>query len=156
MEVLIQVVNGGLTRILDDILDLLADPAKAGMLGGSHLGLFQTGTPAFDEEMVLGDVVECTYDGYARQPLVWGNQGVDPNGRQSVHAGGLLFSPTGAVTPNTVTGIFLATALVAGTLLGVGYFAEGISFNGIEDDLSIVSVFAVPLAGNWGKFVTAQ
>jgi len=156
MDVVLQLVNAAMAKILTDILDETVAGNHDGLLADAHVGLFQTGTPGFSEGRVLADIVVATYDGYARQPVVWGSVGVDPNLRQSVHGGGLLFSPTGSVTPNTLTGIFLADALVAGNLLGLAYFETPISFASIADDLTVVPVVAVPLVGNWGKFVTAQ
>ena len=156
MDLELLAVNGAMNKMLDDFLDVTVAGNHTGLLGTAHVGLFQAPTPAFNINRVLADITEATFDGYARKPVVWGNQSVDPAGRQSVHGGGLLFSPTGAVTPNTLTGIFLADALVAGILLALAYFAEGVAFDGIEDDLTIVPVFAVPLVGNWGKFAAVQ
>jgi len=157
VELSLRLVRGGLVKILADLLDVTVAGNHTGLIGSAHLGLFVQGTPGFSESLTLADIVEATYDGYARLPVAWGSTGQDPLGRPSVHGTSDLFSPTGSVTPNTLTGVFIADALAAGNLLGLAYFPAQIIFNGIEDDLTIVPVVKIPSdLDNWGAINAIQ
>lgn len=152
-EIRIQLTRAGLQKLLADALAEVVAGNYDGLLADAHLGLFKDGPP-FAEEHVLATMTECDYDGYARQPIVFAAPGLSPANRPAVHGGGLLFSPTGAVTPNDVKGVLLTDALAAGNLYGLGYFAAPVTFNGTEDDMTIVPIIEIPKdVFDWGKFV---
>ncbi len=145
----IRLVEGGGVQVL---ANMLADTVLGGngTLVGCYLGLF-TAWPGYSFTRVLADLTAANYTGYARQLLVFGTQGTDPDERPEVESASLLFSPTDGVTPNTIIGVFLADAVAAGNLLGVGLLPAPVELNDASDDLTVAVKIAIPAdADDWG------
>lgn len=147
---MLQLVRTALRKaILDHITVTEADDYTP-VLGAAYLGLYQTKT-GNPPDMVLGDLVEADYTGYARQLLVWGTPYDGSDGRPSVLSGMLTFRPTDAVTPNTINGAFLATAATAGALVAVDPFSGPRSMSSALDVLNLAVEHTLDNNINAGK-----
>lgn len=105
---------------------LMEGPASAGwtaVLEAVYIGLGIAPTPAPSNAMLMSDITECNYTGYARQPVVWYPTYRTSTGPQVLEGHSLRFQPTDAVTPNQGTVVFVASALTAGTL----YLAQALN-----------------------------
>jgi hypothetical protein len=110
-----------------------------GPLVGAHVGLFTAWPGSYSPTRVIGDLTEAGYTDYARQPAVFGTPYTGSDGWVSVPVGELEWRPTDAVTPNTVIGLFLASAITAGVLLGVEAFAAPVALQTALDFLKTVT-----------------
>jgi hypothetical protein len=129
----------------------------SGPLYGSFLGLYIAPTPVLTPANVLADITPANYTGYARQALAWNPPFINQAGLQDVQSGSLFFAPTDAVTPNTITGCFIASAVTAGILLASAPFpAPGVALAGPTNALSLLIDALLDFGANWGDFLLAD
>lgn len=150
-----QLVAAALASVLSDALRLASQTTYAGTLVGAWLGLYTAG-PAWGINNVLSQYTEANYNGYARQQIVWGDEGVDVTFRPEVFGSALQFQPTGNLVANTIIGTFIASASSGGQLLAVGQLTTSKVLNVTTDTLTIVPRFAVPgviTPVDWGEIV---
>lgn len=150
-----QLVQAGLAHVLSDVLQPASQTVVAGTLYTVYCGLYTAG-PAWAIGNVLSQYTEANYNGYARQRIVWGDEGIDLTLRPSVFGGALQFQPNGSAVSNTIIGAFVADALTAGNLLAVGQLTTSKVLNVPTDVLLIVPRFAIPgviTPVDWGEIV---
>jgi hypothetical protein len=124
-----------------------------GPLRGAYLGLCIAPTPAFTELSTISSLTEATYTSYARQAIVWGTTYESAQDLQVIPAGSLVFQPSDAVTPNVITGVFMADAVSAGNLLcGLLFPGGGYPLPNAQSALEIAARFGLDFQGNWGDF----
>lgn len=115
------------------------------LIVASKIGLFK-GSPNITVDTVIGDLTEADYDGYAQQALgTLGVQYQDANGAEQRDAALKTFIPTGATTPNVITGWFL-TDTSGAFFLGGEYLDQPKVMASVADHLPIV--VSVALAAN--------
>jgi len=122
----------------------IAAAAATGAFATAHMALL-TDMAGFSPGMSGADVTEADYNGYARKPIVWAGVSHTPEGRTAAHGGGLLFSPTDDLVPNTIIAAALFDALTAGNLLGIATFDEAVELPGPLADVSLVPVVMLPI-----------
>lgn len=120
------------------------------VLGKTWLGLFIAPTPAPTPAMLLANITEANYDGYARQPLVWFPTFLDAAGPQDLAAQNLHFAPNDALVPNTITGAFIVTAASGGQLYLAAMFAVPVALPGPQYALNVAPVFQMAYTANYG------
>ena len=110
------------TEELWDKAALASLVAGATLLGADLKAGLITNTPVISKQNVIADCTEPTYAGYVRQSVIMGSPVRDPvNGISSVSTG-LVWQEGGAITPETITGIFY-TYGAGPLLLGIEMFA---------------------------------
>lgn len=146
--------------LLAAIMAAITEHASSGPFNGPleavYLGLYIAPTTTIHPNSLLSAITEATYDGYARQEIVWFPTYQDNAGPQALEGQSLYFSPTDATVGNVITGLFLATAETGGVLLaaqalgGIGY-----PLNGPTSALVVVPAFQLdPTANYGGAYVT--
>lgn len=100
-------------------IDALAD-FIAGGLTGAEIHLFQNNIVFNPNTVVIGDLVEATYVGYAAIALVFGVPSVSDDGNVESICTAQVWRPTNSVTPNSIYGFFIDDG--AGVLLAGGTF----------------------------------
>lgn len=114
------------------------------------VGLF-TAWPGFNDTLVLADLTEPTFGGYAQKSTANWSIGVDSMGRYHMTADGLHWSPTNSDPSDPVIGAFLVDS--TGTeLVGVIPFGTLFQMTVPTDDLSLIPNVAMPNnVANWGE-----
>jgi hypothetical protein len=108
------------------------------------------GTP--NAERVLGDLTEATFTGYARQAMAsWTDPFNKGNGQVAMNGAAHHFTPTDAVTPNTILGWFIASAVAGGTLLAIESLDSPVPLANADHTLSILPQFAVTPTASFGE-----
>lgn len=107
---------------------------------------------SYDPDMVIADVTEADYDGYARQAVTWAaapHNGSD--GRPSIAVTTLLdFIPTGSSNPQTVLGaVLLKTA--GSAIQAVRNFDSGIPMEDASSLCRLVEELSMSLDWLFGK-----
>lgn len=129
----------------------------SGPLYTAYLGLCIAPTPAFTQNSVLANITEANYTGYARQQIVWGATYQTVQSLQVIPGGLLTFQPSDAVTPNTITGVFIMDAVTVGNLLaGLLFTGGGYPLPNANTALEIAPRWGFDYAGNWGDFLAAD
>lgn len=141
------------TRAL--LADILADitQAASGTAGHLHavfLGLYVAPTPVPNVNLLMADITEATFTGYARQAIVWGPPYVSQAGYEAMDAGSLHWQSSDAVTPNTITGVFIASAITAGVLLAAMKFDNPVALPDQFHLLDTLTRFALDPTAFWG------
>lgn len=95
----------------------------SGCLDGVFIGLSVAPTTGLTPSSVLAAIHEATFTGYARQAVVWHPPYIESGGAEAIVSSSTYWTPTDGVTPNTITGMFLADALTNGNLLASEQFA---------------------------------
>lgn len=139
---------------LNKLLAQLADHAVAGpfsgILDGVYLGL-NIGTTMLRPPNTMADITEAGYTGYVRQLIVWHPPYVEGVAVATMQSAGLYFQPSDGVTPQTVTGIFLADASTAGNLLLSEPLAGGsINMFSAQNAFSVALRFQLDPADDYG------
>ncbi len=137
-----------LQKLLQDAIDhALAGPYSGG-LDGVFVGLSIAPTTGQSPDSTMADITEANYDGYARQAVVWHPPYVEQGGANAVQSASLYWTPTDSTKPNTIVGMFLADANVAGNLLASEFFTAPQALAGPQSAFSLSLIFA--LAANTG------
>src|SRR5262245_28350829 len=147
-----------LRALLDDALAALnATTGAPGVLKTAHVALLSE-APAYSVDMVAATLKECTYDGYARIPVVFGTVSHSDTGQSQLQGAAALFSPTGIVTPGVAAGCAIYDALTAGNPLAVATFSPPYTMAAPSDDLTVVPVISLPAAsgGGYGSVVAVK
>lgn len=140
----------GLAQAMDDLTEVGASPVGSGILQNAWMGLGQLGTPAPSPGLLIGDIVEANYDGYARQAVVWFPTFVALANAQTVESHNLYFAPTDLTVPNTITTIFLATALTGGALIMAAALVPPFVITAPEAAMIVKAVFQLPFTPTYG------
>lgn len=126
-----------------------------GPLDNVFVGLYTAG-PAAGPGVVLGDLTEATFTGYARVEVAnWSAAYVTSDGKVTIDGNNVHFSPSDAVTPNIVIGWFIATASTAGTLLGMEQFASTKPMQAADNGVTVVPRLQFPQANDYGSGTVA-
>lgn len=131
-----------------------ACPASAPYLGplcDAWMGLYVSPTAPVQQTSTMANITEASYDGYARQEIVWLPTFIALAGPQTIKGTSLWWQPTGGLTPNVITGAFLASAVTGGVLYA-GAVAPGTGFplNGTDTGLMTIPVFQLPFSQIYG------
>jgi hypothetical protein len=119
-----------------------------------YLGLYQNGTPAPNPTRLMTDLVEATYNGYARQEVVWYPTYQNQSGLQELDGVSQFYQPIDNLNPQNITGFFLASALHGGILLAMQPLPGlGIPLRGPLDALPVMPSFALDPAANYGASI---
>jgi hypothetical protein len=145
-----QVVTLFMQRVAQALIEHSTSGPFNGPLEAVWMGLYQPPTPNIGIHSTLANITEATYDGYARQPVVWYPPILSSSGPETLYGQDLNFSPTGSVTPNGITGIFLADALTAGNLLMAAVLPAPVPLNGPTTALVVEPVFQMGLGQIYG------
>jgi hypothetical protein len=137
------------------LLDLLAAATQAaagaaGPLHTAYMGLYIAPTPLPSFNMVIADITEAGFTGYARQALVWGPAYVTQAGNVGIDGGSLHWQPSDAVTPQTISGVFIASALTAGTLLAALQLDNPVALPDAYHLLDAIQRVALDPTAYWG------
>jgi hypothetical protein len=133
---LLTLMNAMLEKILNQSADHAVAGPFSGCLDGVYVGLSVAPTTAQNPNGVLANIHEATYTGYARQLLVWHPAYIEPAGSVAIQSASLYWTPTDAVVPNIITGLFLADAITVGNLLGAEQFDVGQNLGGPSNAFS--------------------
>lgn len=145
------VCTGFLLACLQALVEHDVSSPFNGPLEAVWLGLYQTGTSPINANSTISDIVEATYDGYARQEIVWSPPFIDLVGPYTLQGASLFFSPTGSTTPNVITGMFLATLVSAGVLLMAQALpGTGVVLDGPSSAFTTVPQFSLPFLQVYG------
>jgi hypothetical protein len=148
----LRLVGQGVAHLLSDVLLPASQTVVAGTLYSVYVGLFSA-WPGFSLNLVLSQLTEVVFGGYARQKVTWGDTGIDGNQRPSVLGSLAQFQPTDSSASSTAIGVLLADSVTAGRLLGVGLLANSKVMGTPVDMLGIIPRFAIPGVTNpdWGE-----
>lgn len=145
-----QIQTKAITRILaTSALQHVVAGNYTGALYGAYLGLFTAISPPASPDSVLADLTEATFAGYARQAVTWAAETDSSDGFAQLLGGLLSFTPTDAVTPNTIVGVFLASAITAGTLWSLEMLPAAIPLVNTHTTLNYVPAFGTLFAGDY-------
>lgn len=111
------VTQAFMVRWLQWLASLGTSSPAHGPLYALYVGLYQSTSPPVTWTSIMSSVIEASYDGYARQEVVWYPVYQSSGGPVVLEGGSLFFSPTDSAVSQTITGIFLADAPTGGTLL---------------------------------------
>jgi hypothetical protein len=136
---------------------LLAAAAKAsvtagnfsGPLVGTYLGLYTAISPNPSPQSARADLTEATFTGYARKALTWSTPADSQLGFSELLAGLLTWTPSDAVTPNTIIGVALFDAATAGNLLGMDVLSPVIPLPNQFTSLNYVPAFGLLFNANY-------
>lgn len=120
------------------LLDVVSvEYAVGGSVGIVTLKLYKNDvTPGLDS--VESDFDEADFDGYADFDLTWPvGPYINPTGQAEIQAPSNNWTPTGAVTPNTVYGYYLVDS--GGDLIGGERFDSPRAMNGILTSLTLLA-----------------
>jgi hypothetical protein len=130
-----------LNQVLADIIGAGMSPS-GGVLHTAWLGLYIAPTTPITPQSTMLQITEATYDGYARQEIVWYPPYTDMLGPQTLTGQSLLFTPTDSTVPNMITGLFISSALTAGTLwMAQALASPGYPLQMVGESLVIVPQF---------------
>lgn len=139
-----------LLSALNDLIEQNPSSAEPNILKGIYVAAFQSGSPAPNVASTLTTQTECTYDGYARQAVVWFPPYIDPALPVALTAANVMFRPTDAVVPNLVTQIGLVTALTGGVLLLLAQLQTPISLANPLTAFTTAPVVQLPTTSVYG------
>jgi len=121
------------------------------VLGKCFFGLYQAPTPVPTPGMLMANITEANYDGYARQAITWFPTFLDAAGPQDLAAMNMRFSPSDAVVPNTITGAFIATAATGGLLYLAAALPVPIALPSPAYSTIAAPVFQLAYTNNYGN-----
>ena len=141
-----------LLRLMQEITRGVVTPGVAGVLNGAWLGLYQQGTNPITPQSTMANIVEANYDGYSRQQIVWFPPWISAGGPELIAAQDLWYSPTDALKPNLITGVFIADAFYGGNLLMAAALAvPGVSLGSPSQALKVQPQFSLPFLQIYGS-----
>jgi hypothetical protein len=135
-----------LVTVLDQIVPLayrltIMDAIIAEWGAGTELHLYQTPTTVPPPAVVLGDLVEADFTGYAaHDPVVWSAAFLAPNGDAVTLSSSHVFAATGSTIQNTIYGAYLTSAAAA-ALLAVFPFDQPAAMTQAGDAIPLVVQF---------------
>jgi hypothetical protein len=147
--------EGGLVQMLATVglvkaivAAMVAATGAKGPLNDAHVGLF-TGQPSLDPGTVVGDLVEPTYAGYARQaldPAAWEPPSVQTDGSvATMNCGCIHFRMTDNLAPTSITGVFLADAAgPGGNLLASGALDSPYALIATDQSFDVLTIVGLP------------
>jgi hypothetical protein len=111
-----QITQAFALAILRWLIDAGGASPGHGPLYTAYIGLYQLSSPSVGWLTTMGQIVEASYDGYARQEIVWYPPYQGTAGPATLEGASLMFAPTDALVPQTIGGIILADSLTGGDL----------------------------------------
>jgi hypothetical protein len=143
-------MNVLLTKLLNAAIDHAVAGPFSGPLDGVYIGLSIAPTTAQAPVSTLSNITEAGFTGYARQLVVWHPAYDEAGGAIAIQSSSTYWTPSDAVLPETITGMFLADAIVAGNLLAAEMFAVPQPLAGPSNAFSLAVLFAQPPNSNYG------
>jgi hypothetical protein len=140
-----------LAAVMNDIIGYDPSSGMAGVLRAPYIGLGIAPTPPPSATLLMGGITEATYTGYARQALTWFPTFLDVLGPQTVQSANVQFRASDGVTPNSITTIFIASALTAGTLLLTAAVNPNVPLVDALHALQASVLFQLPFTGIYGR-----
>jgi hypothetical protein len=144
--------------IRTSLLASLASLVAAGqVLEAPFLGLYTNNVPIVPD-MLIGDLVEPTFTGYARAPLVglWEVPFLGANTRPTLRAAERVFRPADAVGgPQTIRGWFIADLAAAGLIRWIEALGTPVELNDALASLAIIPLIQLDPASGYGDGVEA-
>lgn len=142
--------NAALKTLVTNAVQASAGAVK-GALNGAFVGIF-TSVIIPRTTVVIGDLTEPTYTGYARVAVVWGSPEKFTGGNWGAVGTQVLdFQMAPGDAAVQVTGYFLASAITAGELLGLAVFDTPVNLLDSDQILSLVPEFSLPASTDWGE-----
>lgn len=124
------------SEVYDDAA-LTALVAAATLLGADlKMGLY-TNVIAPTKTLVIADMVEPAYAGYARQVVVMGAPFRDPVNGIQAQSIGLTWQEAGAITPVIIQGVFFITG-AGPSFMGIAPFDAPIALNDALDAFTVI------------------
>jgi hypothetical protein len=139
-----------MNAMAQDLIEHLASVAYNGILEAVWLGLYTAPTSPPTPATLMSGITEATFDGYARVPLVWRPPYLDQLGPQNIVSSGAFFQPTDNLNPNTITGCFIADALIGGHLLMSSPLSPPIALVDAQHAAAISAKFQLAFTNNYG------
>lgn len=140
-----------LNLMLLELAEQTGSGASLGPLFGCYVGLETAPTPPPSADTKMSDVTEATYTGYARQLVVWYPPFIQAVGPYALEGHSMNFQPSDGVTPNVITGVFLADALTAGRYLcGMSLGSVAVPLPDASTSMIVDAVFSLPFLQSYG------
>lgn len=138
-----------LWETLSGKLDISGPPINP--LASVWIGLYVAPTPGPNPNATMSDITEPTFNGYGRQEVVWYPPYIDISGVAQLEGVSQIYRPTDNLTQTQITGLFLATAPVGGTLLAMQPIGGGgYPLNTTLQALVLVPSISLDPAGSYG------
>jgi len=137
-------VAGQVTNLAERLFLLNAWITQLGVTGELHL--YQAPITAIGPDIVLADLVEATFSGYAEEALTGQAVAQDINGTNFVSFGDGEFTHNGGGTAESIIGYYLVNATDSALLL-VERFPEPVPMEANGDKIQIAPRIPVPSAG---------
>jgi hypothetical protein len=140
-----------LELMLLELAEIASSLSALGPLDVVYVGLATAPTPPPTNVTKMSDITEATYTGYARQLVVWYPPFIEAAGPYALEAHSMNFNPLDAVTPNTITGVFLADSLTGGNYLcGMSLGANAVPLPDSTRSMIVDAVFSLPFTNTYG------
>lgn len=143
-----QWVDAGLIRILSDMTVSVVAGDHDGVLVGAELILVQD-WPGFGPDLVLGDLTEADYDGYARQAITaWTEEPyIGSDGAVSIQPAPACYTFR-PVDPVVASNTIVAAGIIDsdGALLSIGGLEEVVEFASSLDALTLLVEVSLPVS----------
>lgn len=139
-----------LSQAMADLTETGASPAGTGVLEACFCGLYLVGSPAPSPTLLMSQVLEANYDGYARQEVVWFPTFVGFGANQALVGHNLFFAPLDDTVANTIGGVFLATALTGGQLLMAALLNPPLAITALDAAMVVKPVFLLSTTSVYG------
>lgn len=128
--------NEGKLALLTDLAKPTPGGAEAGPYQGAELKMF-TNDLALTAEMVLADLTEATFDGYAAAALAeWGQAYISEVGTPVIKNGSKQFNHAGTGAAETMYGWYIESA--GGVILEVKRFTNPVPLATADDSVVVV------------------
>jgi hypothetical protein len=143
------------SAVLKLLLLALSEPAGSsgfsGPFAACYVGLLIDPTPDLTSNTVLADVTEASYDGYARQLVVWYPPFISSEGPYLLEGHSQIYTPTDTTVANNITGVMLCSALTAGQYLcGMLSFPTTYPLTGPTQSMVVDPEISLPFSSIYG------
>jgi hypothetical protein len=140
-----------LNLMLMELAEQTGSGASLGPLFNCYVGLSTAPTPPPTSITHMSDITEANYTAYARQLVVWYPPFIQAAGPYALEGHSLNFQPSDGVTPNVITGVFLADALAGGNYLcGLSLGAVPVPLPDSSRSMIVDAVFSLPFLPVYG------
>ena len=144
-----------LTRAWLQSVVLHETSAHDGPLYQPWLGLYTAISPAANPASVRADLTEATFTGYARVQIASPYSGPSDDGGTTVELLGplVVWTPSDAVTPNSIIGMAWFDASTAGNLLGLDPFDTPVPLPDSTSSVKVVPRLVLDYDADYGAAV---